>query len=134
MIAELAPWNRFLGSLNVYKYRLRLHWLAELVPRLHNMKNEDEDDFFWIETNIFVPQLSKGRKITNLFKLNYRRNEDKPKYFFQLSKERRRSICSSTIKGTKMKRSTCSSTSEGTKTKRSICSSTIEGTETKRSI
>ncbi len=31
-LAELVPWNRFLGSLNVYKYRLRLHWLAELVP------------------------------------------------------------------------------------------------------
>ncbi len=31
-IAELFPWNRFLGSLNVYKYGLRLHWLAELVP------------------------------------------------------------------------------------------------------
>ncbi len=24
--------DRFLGSLNVYKYRLRLHWIAELVP------------------------------------------------------------------------------------------------------
>jgi hypothetical protein len=32
----------------------------ESIPRLHNMKNEDENDFFWIETNIFVPQLSKG--------------------------------------------------------------------------
>ena len=21
----------------------------ESIPRLHNMKNEDEDDFFWIE-------------------------------------------------------------------------------------
>jgi hypothetical protein len=31
-IAELVPWNRFLGSFNVYKYELRLHWLAELVP------------------------------------------------------------------------------------------------------
>ncbi len=38
----------------------------ELIPQLHNMKNEDEDDFFWIETNIFVPQLSKRRRITNL--------------------------------------------------------------------
>ncbi len=28
----LVPWNRFLGFLNVYKYGLRLHWLAELVP------------------------------------------------------------------------------------------------------
>ncbi len=31
-LAELIPRNRFLGSLNVYKYGLRLHWLAELVP------------------------------------------------------------------------------------------------------
>jgi hypothetical protein len=31
-LAELVPWNRFLGSLNVYKYGLSLHWLAELVP------------------------------------------------------------------------------------------------------
>ncbi len=30
-LAELIPRNRFLGSLNVYKYGLRLHWLAELV-------------------------------------------------------------------------------------------------------
>ena len=29
---SLVPWNRFLGSLNVYKYGLRLHWLAKLVP------------------------------------------------------------------------------------------------------
>ncbi len=32
----------------------------EMIPRLHNIENEDEDDFFFIETNIFVPQLSKG--------------------------------------------------------------------------
>jgi hypothetical protein len=31
-LAELVHWNRFQGSLNVYKYGLRLHWLAELVP------------------------------------------------------------------------------------------------------
>jgi hypothetical protein len=39
----------------------------ELIHGLHNMKNEDEDDIFWIETNIFVPQLSKGRRIRNFF-------------------------------------------------------------------
>jgi hypothetical protein len=39
----------------------------ESIPRLHNVKNDDEDDFFWIKTNIFVPQLSKGRRMTNLF-------------------------------------------------------------------
>ncbi len=39
----------------------------ESIHRLHNMKNKDEDDIFWIETNIFLPQLSKGRRITNLF-------------------------------------------------------------------
>ncbi len=31
-LAELVPWSRFMGSLNVYKYGLGLHWLAELVP------------------------------------------------------------------------------------------------------
>ncbi len=31
-LEELVPWNQFLGSLNIYKYGLRLHWLAELVP------------------------------------------------------------------------------------------------------
>ncbi len=30
--SELFPWNWFLGSINIYKYGLRLHWLAELVP------------------------------------------------------------------------------------------------------
>ncbi len=34
----------------------------ESIPWLHNMKNEDEDNFFWIKTNIFVPQLFKGTK------------------------------------------------------------------------
>ncbi len=63
--ATLVPWNRFLVSLNIYKYRAQATLASrigslELIPRLHNMKNEDEDDFFWIETNIFVPQLSKG--------------------------------------------------------------------------
>jgi hypothetical protein len=29
----------------------------ESIPQLHNMKNEDEDNFCWIKTNIFVPQL-----------------------------------------------------------------------------
>ncbi len=37
------------------------------IPRLHNLKNKDEDDFLGIETNIFVPQLSMGQRITNLF-------------------------------------------------------------------
>jgi hypothetical protein len=32
LIAELVPLNRFLGSLNVYKYGLRLHWIAEFCP------------------------------------------------------------------------------------------------------
>jgi hypothetical protein len=51
----------------------------ESIPRLHNMKNEDEDDFFWIEANIFVPQLSKGRRIMNLFvpKLSKERRQTK---------------------------------------------------------
>jgi hypothetical protein len=46
----------------------------------------------------------------------------------------KRSICSSTIEGTKTKRSICSPAIEGTKTKQSICSSTIEGMKTKRSF
>ncbi len=36
-LAELIPWNRFLCSLKVKKYRLRpprLHWLAESIPGL----------------------------------------------------------------------------------------------------
>jgi hypothetical protein len=28
----------------------------ESIPWLHNMKNKDEDNFFWIETNIFLTQ------------------------------------------------------------------------------
>jgi hypothetical protein len=143
-LAESIPQNRFLGSLNVYKYGLRLHLASridslesilgllkhlqiraqatlasrigslesipgllkglqiraqtklasgigslqpipgllkrlrirvqatlangigslESIPRLHNMKNKDEDNLFWIETNIFVSQLSKGGRIT----------------------------------------------------------------------
>jgi hypothetical protein len=54
----------------------------ELIPRLHNIKNEDDDDYFWIERNIFVPQLSKDEKIIIHSFLNYRRNEEKPKYLF----------------------------------------------------
>ncbi len=54
----------------------------ESIPWLHNMKIEDEGDFFGIKMNIFVPQLSKGQRITNLLFLNYRRNKDKPKYLF----------------------------------------------------
>jgi hypothetical protein len=29
----------------------------ESIPWLHNMKNEDEENFFWMETNILIPQL-----------------------------------------------------------------------------
>ena len=54
----------------------------ESIPRLHNVKNEDEDDFFWIEekkTIIFVPHLSKERRKTNLFvpKLSKERRQTK---------------------------------------------------------
>ncbi len=34
----------------------------ESIPRLHNMKNEDEDDFFWTETNIFPHERCAGTK------------------------------------------------------------------------
>jgi hypothetical protein len=116
-LAESIPRNRFLGSLNVYKYRLRLHCLAELVslesipgllkrlqiwaqatlasrigslelipglfkclqiqaqatlasvnvslewiPRLHNMKNEDEDNFFLDRNEYIRPSTIKGTK------------------------------------------------------------------------
>ena len=62
----------------------------ESIPRLHNMKNEDEDDFFWIKTNILVPQLSKGRRITNLFVSQLSKERRQTKVFVpQLSKERR---------------------------------------------
>ena len=54
------------------------------IPQLHNMKNGDEDDFFWIEakkneyirtstiegrrkTNLFIPKLSKKRRQTKVF-------------------------------------------------------------------
>jgi hypothetical protein len=33
-LAESIPWNRFVGSLNVNKYGLRLHRLAESIPGL----------------------------------------------------------------------------------------------------
>ena len=61
----------------------------ELIPGLYNMKNEDN---FLIETNMFVPQLSKGLRITNLFipKLSKERRQTKV-FVPQLSKERRQS-------------------------------------------
>jgi hypothetical protein len=31
-LAKSIPRNRFLGSINVYKYGLRLHRLAEFIP------------------------------------------------------------------------------------------------------
>jgi hypothetical protein len=46
----------------------------ESIPRLHNMKNEDEDDFFGSKqrkTNIFVPQLMKEQRKTNYSFLYY---------------------------------------------------------------
>ncbi len=64
----------------------------ESIPWLHNMKNEDNDDFFLIETNIFLPQLSKGQKITNLFVPKLLKEQRQSEVFVpQLSKERRRS-------------------------------------------
>ena len=53
----------------------------ESIPWLHNMKNKDEDDF-WIETNIFVPQLSKDEEERIYLFLNYQRNEEEAKYLF----------------------------------------------------
>ncbi len=51
------------------------------------MKNEDKDNFFGIKTNIFVPQLSKGRRITNLLVPNL--SIETKVFVPQLSKERR---------------------------------------------
>jgi hypothetical protein len=63
----------------------------ELIPWLHNMKDEDEDNLFWIKTNIFVPQLSKGKRITNFFVLKLSKEQRQTKVFVpKLSKERRR--------------------------------------------
>ncbi len=57
----------------------------ESIPRHYNMKNEDEDDFF-------VPQLSKGRIITNMFFHKQLKERRQTKVFVpQLSKELRRS-------------------------------------------
>jgi hypothetical protein len=73
----------------------------ESIPWLHNMKNEDKDNFFGSKRrkmNIFVPQLMKEQRKTNYSFLYYQRTEDN------------QSICSSTIKGTKTKRCICSST------------------------
>jgi hypothetical protein len=63
----------------------------ESIPRLHNMMNNDEDEFFLLKriysslnyqrdfiTNLFVPKLSKERRKTKVF-------------VPQLSKERTRS-------------------------------------------
>ncbi len=33
----------------------------ESIPRLHNMKNEDEDDFFWIKMNILYSSFNYQR-------------------------------------------------------------------------
>jgi hypothetical protein len=86
---ELVPWNRFLGSLNVYKYgqatlasgigslelipgllkRLQTRAQAtmasgifslESIPRLRNMKNEDEDVFFWDQNEYIRLPTIKG--------------------------------------------------------------------------
>jgi hypothetical protein len=42
----------------------------ESIPRLCNMKNKDKDDFFGIKMNIFVPQLSKGRRMFRTYGVN----------------------------------------------------------------
>jgi hypothetical protein len=69
-LAELVPWNRFLGSLNIYKYGLRLHWLAELVPW-----NRFLGSITW---RIIMATISKRRRnkasILNLFLIS-KRNE-----------------------------------------------------------
>ena len=97
LLYRLARLHRLAESIPGLLKRLQIRAQATLasgigslvsIPRLHNMKNEDEDDFFWIETNIFVPQLSKGQRITNLFvpKLSKERRQTKV-FVPQLSKE-----------------------------------------------
>jgi hypothetical protein len=79
----------------------------ESIPRLHNMKNKDEDNFFWIEAKkneyirtstyegtkknqLFVPILSKERRQTKVFVPHPSKERRKINAFVpQLSKGRR---------------------------------------------
>jgi hypothetical protein len=65
-LVELVPWNRFLGSLNVYKYRLRQHWLAELVPWnqfLGSITWRTKTRQFFLDQNEYIrPSTIKGTK------------------------------------------------------------------------
>jgi hypothetical protein len=73
-LAESIHRNRFLGSLNVYKYGLRLHWLAELVPlnqflgstTRRTKTNFDPVRFFRFDLAYFLNKPSSLR--FNLFK------------------------------------------------------------------
>jgi hypothetical protein len=52
----------------------------ESIPRLHNMKNEDEDNFFFVRNGIYSSlNYQRGRRITNLFvpKLSKERRQTK---------------------------------------------------------
>jgi hypothetical protein len=71
---------------------IRIHTKISWIRKDHNMKNEDEDNFFGSKrrkTNIFVPQLVKEQRKLNYSFLNYQRNEEN------------QSICSLTIERTK---------------------------------
>jgi hypothetical protein len=64
----------------------------ESIPRLHNMKNEDEDNFFLLKQIYSSLNYQKGQRITNLFvpKLSKERRQTRV-FVPQLSKERRQS-------------------------------------------
>ncbi len=65
LLYRLARLHRLAGLLKHLQIRTQATLdsgidFLESIPWLHNVKNEDEGHFFWIEMNIFVPQLSKG--------------------------------------------------------------------------
>jgi hypothetical protein len=91
LLYRLARLHRLLNRLQIRAKATLASGIGSLesIPWFHNMKNEDEDDFFGSKRrkmNIFVPQLMKEQRKTNYLFLYYQRNEDKPKYLFREAK------------------------------------------------
>jgi hypothetical protein len=60
-LAESIPWNRFLGSINVYKYGLRLHYGSVTVAkRFHAESSRDTDDLLDLLEGIDLRNGQKG--------------------------------------------------------------------------
>jgi hypothetical protein len=60
-LAESIPWHRFLGSINVYKYGLRLHYGSETVAkRFHAESSRDTDDLLDLLEGIDLRNGQKG--------------------------------------------------------------------------